>query len=295
MNTALSFDVLAVLVLSTSAAIPSATIQALGDEGHVYLGQPAYADVLFVNPGDVDISVEAGAPVGIWEVEGPGWNGQKCREEGEGVGTGFSDPSISQTWLRAGEQRLVREIIVQSVCTGALSRPGLWRVRIGIRTAATGTTVSEWKAITVIDPTGREAQAISAFPNGSIDFTEYLKKFGDTAVAGKLLRRQDEVEEGPAQGSSMFAQRVSRLAKNQAWLQSAKSWRLQTTERFLSRHPQSYFAADLQVSLAAMYAVMGDPKGVERVARALQRTRPDEASAILGVAERLRAQGAVTW
>src|SRR6185295_5891862 len=223
MNAALSFDVFKVLVLSTSAVAPSATVQALGDEGRVYVGQSAYADVLFINPGDVDISVKDGAPVGIWEVEGPGWNGRRCREDDEGAGTEFSDPSTSQTWLRAGARRLVREIIVQTVCVGALNQPGLWRIHVGMRTTPTNIRFSEWKEIMVVAPTGREAQAIADFPNGSVDFTEYLKRFGDTSVAGSLLRRQNEVEGGADwQSSQIFSERVSKVAKNQPWLESAK-------------------------------------------------------------------------
>jgi len=295
----ISSSLLIFLTFGSSAAAARAqvkvSVEALGDSGHVYAGQPAYVDVTFENLGQEDVVAPAGALVEAWELEDPSGAAFACTSEDRPSYLRPADKNSSQVVLRAGERRTIKENFVQSICPGSLRKPGRWRFRVGLSVDQKARVYSDWRTLEVIQPAGREAEAIAAYPASSADLTEYLKKYGDTAIAGRLLRRQNEIEAGlDWVPTAPFGDRASRVGRNQRWLEGTTGWRLRVTEQFLRRHPDSYFAPDLQSVAAAMYASTGDVDGAERMAALLGHSRPDEAAAIRDTAARLRSGKAMT-
>ncbi len=272
----------------------SVKIDALGDGGRVYLGQPAYVDLSFVNTGRAEVIAPDERPIDSCDFRTPQGSPLKCEQEESASYVKIGTSPAPRVWLRAGEEKVVRAIVLQGACSSALKNPGKWQVRAGLTIGSDQRVFSDWKTIEVVLPVGREAQAIANLPNSATDVTQYLREFGDTAVAAPLLARQNEIEAGSNWAPNRsFSERASLVSQNSRWLDSAKGWRLRVTEQFLRKHPRSYFAPGLQIALAAMYVATGDASGAERAAAALRPTHPADAAAILGVAQQVREQKAV--
>jgi hypothetical protein len=110
-------------------------------------------------------------------------------------------------------------------------------------------------------------------------------------VAAPFLRDLNEIEAREDWTSKRtFGERVKALSSNARWTKSVVDWRLQTTADFLRRHPNSYFAPELNSELGAMYATRGDASGVERAANALGQTDPGQAAEMHAVARTMKPE-----
>ena len=287
------------LLLSLAVPLASQTqvsvhIVALGDGGHVYVGQPAYVDVSFGNSTSTDLKA-GNAALEIWEIQPPGSPARACESGNKLSFESIQGADSGAPWLRPGEERVVRGNVVQQVCLGSLDRAGNWRLRAGLKLSQQGSAFSEWKVINVVEPTGKEADAIRLFPRGVSDPSDYLKRYGDTAVAARLLRSQNEKEaRGHWVEGRPLAQIAEHAAQSPKWLEGAKTWRMGMTESLLRQHPKSYFAGDLQTALAAMYAATGNVENLERLGSGVQKTSPESGAEMRNLASALKAQKGVS-